>query len=403
MSGVKRIARRGDLLAIFAMIFLVDVAIGIYRATISLYASSLGATLTMIGILGAVEGLTVLLVALPIGGLSDRIDRRTVVGGGLLLFTAAYLLCSVASTPLLLYPSRALIGVSVAATFYVGIAFISDIVEEADRGLTIGIYTTCMGLGFALGAVLGGRIAEDVGYRAGYLVAAVVVLVSLALLRWGPARQGARPRPAKVGKSEPLSAKLALLGRKPVLLAACLGYMGIAMANEGAIFNFFPLYAASLSIGVAFIGTMFSVRMLFSSAVRVPTGALVNKLSSRRLMIAALVLSMTSLFGIAFSTDPAILIVLLVGEGVAFGMYFVAGSAAVAEQTSEANRGTATGLFIMAGSIGVMLGPLALGAAADRWGLNTVFLFTAIVLMAVVIVILTLSARSRGGVSESSQ
>jgi MFS family permease len=381
------------LLALFAMVFLADVAIGIYRATISLFASSLGATLTMIGILGSIEGLTVLLVAVPIGSLSDRVDRRTVLGGGLLLFALSYFLCSMVRNPVPLYPIRALIGVSVTSTFYLGLVLVSDIVEKPDQGLCIGIYTTCMGIGFAVGTAVGGRLAEDFGYSTGFRVAAIAVLVSFALLRWGPARKPTRPRPVRADKTESLSAGLAVLGRNPALLAVYLGNLGIAMANEGTIFNFFPLYAASLSIGVAVIGSMFSIRMLSSSVARLPTGALVNRLSSRRLMVVALILSMVSLFSMAFATRPVVLSLLLVAEGVSFGMYFASGSAAIAEQTTEANRGTATGLFIMAGSIGVTLGPLALGQTAERWGLNTVFLLTAAVLLAALVVNLFLQSR----------
>ncbi len=58
MTKIERIARRGDLITLFAMVFLADVAIGIQRATFSFFAVSLGATLTMVGFLGGMEGLT---------------------------------------------------------------------------------------------------------------------------------------------------------------------------------------------------------------------------------------------------------------------------------------------------------------------------------------------------------
>jgi MFS family permease len=395
LATVEGIARRGDLLSIFVMVFLADVAIGIYRATFSLFADSLGATLTMIGIIGSIEGLTVLLTSVPIGSLSDRIERRTVVGGGLLLFAVAYSLCALSGSPALLFPIRALVGVGVASTFYVGIALLSDRVDRRQQGLSIGIYTTCMGVGFAVGSAIGGRLAEDHGYVSGFAVAAVIVMGSFAVLRLGPAWRSVR-RHKRSGKNrESLTSRLALLRREPVLLAACVGYLGIAMANEGAVFNFYPLYAASLLIGPAVIGSMFSARMLASSAARLPAGALADLLSSRRIMAAAMILSILSLVGIALTTSAALLTVLLVGEGIAFGAYFASGSAAIAKHTVEDNRGIATGLFIMAGSIGVTLGPLALGVTADLWGLNTVFLLTAAtLLLGLVAVIVLYSANS---------
>jgi MFS family permease len=86
---------------------------------------------------------------------------------------------------------------------------------------------------------------------------------------------------------------------------------------------------------------------------------------------------------------------ILIGDGIAFGMYFTAGNAAIAEHTTKANRGIATGLFIMAGSIGTTLGPIGLGAAAEHWTLRAVFWLTGAVLLASLLSILFLQSRAR--------
>jgi MFS family permease len=395
MTKIERIARRGDLITLFAMVFLADVAIGIQRATFSLFAVSLGATLTMVGFLGGMEGLTGLLSAVPIGSLSDRVSRRVIVGGGLLIFAVSFLLCSVIRNPYLLFPIRVMTGVAVGSIFYLGIALVSDLADKPDQGLSIGLYTTCMGVGFAIGTGLGGRLAEDFGFSTGYQVAAVIALLSLAVFRWGLGRAPARPSMATTGKAQSLSARFSILGREPVILAACIGNLGMAMANEGAILGFFPLYAASLAIGTAVIGSIFSARMLSSSAARLPTGALSGPKTSRRLIIIAMAISMLCMFAIPFARSATMLGLILTVEGIAFGMYFTAGNAAIAEHTTAANRGLATGLFVMAGSLGVTLGPIGLGAAAERWDLGAVFWLTGAVMLVGLIVILFLQVQAR--------
>jgi len=396
LSHLRRIAGRPELVFTFLMIFLTDVSIGIYRTTFSLFADSLGASLALIGVLGGVEGLVRILVSMPIGALSDRIDRRKVVAGGLLTFALCYGLTALVRNPLLLYPIRCLTGIAVASTFYVGVAFISDIADERDQGLSIGIYTTCMGLGFAVGSGLGGRLAADVGFGAGFFTAAGVVLLSFSLLTWGPGRQSAQPRPAGRGsRGVPLGAQLGSLLKNPVILAACLGHLSISMSNEGAVFSFFPLYAASLGIGKATIGGMFSVRMVASAATRLPTGAFSRGGLSRKLMLLALLIGTTSELGLALSSSPLPLTVLLAGEGIAFGMYFASGSAAIAQNTREANRGAATGLFTTMGSLGSTLGPVGLGQAADHLGLSSVFLITSAALFLGLAVSLILGAQAQ--------
>jgi MFS transporter, DHA1 family, multidrug resistance protein len=261
--------------------------------------------------------------------------------------------------------------------------------------LCIGIYTTCMGVGFAIGSAISGRLAEDLGFNAGFWFATAIVLASFAILVLGPARPAVLPRPARVSSSQSITTGIGRLIRQPRLLAACLGQLGIAMVNEGAMFNFFPLYAASLGLNKAAIGSLLSVRTLASASARLPTGALVGRLSSKRLMVMALTLSMVCVTLIPFAKTPGLLVLFVAGEGMAFGMFFASSNASIAEETTEANRGTATGMYTMSGSIGTTVGPLALGAAAAAWGLETVFWVTGAVLLVDLGIILSLHARTR--------
>jgi len=395
VKRVRRIVIRRDLLAVFAMVFLADAAIGIFRPTISLYARSLGASLTMIGALGGIEGLTRILFFVPVGMFSDTKGRRGVISAGLLLFAASYFLYTIVPSPYLLFPIRVMTGLSVCSTFFIGIAYVSDIVDQRDRGLVIGLYTTCMGLGFAVGSAIGGLVTEDYGFGASYRVAAIIVLLGFAILHLGPADKSTRHRKAGSGTSQPLLAKLTLLVKEPNILVASLGNVLISVVLEGAIFNFYPLYAASLSISEAVIGSMFSVRALMSTSSRLPTGALTARLPSRRLMVVALVLAMTMVLSISFITVPAVLGVVLAGEGLAFGMFLASGHTFVAEHSTESNRGTATGIYNTAGSMGVALGPLALGPVADFWGLHTVFWLTGALVFLGIVVILYMGYRQR--------
>ena len=150
----------------------------------------------MIGVLGGIEGVMGILLSVPIGVLSDRVDRRNIRGdvrvlrGGGLFWG---------------HRRQARLGVG-----------------------SIGIFATSMGIGFAAGSAIGGRLAEDIGFGAGFWVAAAITIVAFALLRWGPARQAATPRPEISRRTEPFASKLALLGRNPVIVAACLGNLGMA-------------------------------------------------------------------------------------------------------------------------------------------------------------------------------
>ncbi len=376
-AGTKRLLQllgRKELLSVFLMIFVADLVVGVFSPTFSLYAASLGASLTFIGLLSSVVGLTRILASIPIGMLSDAKGRKGVLLAGMLVLALSSFLYSIVADPIWFLPIRVLTGLVISSTFFIGMAYVGDMVERRDRGLVSGVYTTCMGLGFTIGSWLGGQLAATAGYVVTFRLAALVALVGAAIAWLGLAGRP-RLRTATEGAASPLG-KLGLLARRPDLLAASLGYLLIILMFDAAIVNFFPLYASSLLIGQAAIGSMFALRALASTTVRLPTGLLTNRFSSQRLMVLALVLGMIMVLSICFLMEPVPLTVVLAGEGICFGMYLVSAQTFVTERFDESERGTAMGVYSMTGSIGSLVGPFVLGAVADFWGLRTVFLVT---------------------------
>jgi MFS family permease len=82
------------------------------------------------------------------------------------------------------------------------------------------------------------------------------------------------------------------------------------------------------------------------------------------------------------------LTLLLILEGVGFGVFLVTGQTAVARASGQTNRGAAVGLFWMAGAIGDTAGPIGLGVVAQVFGLVAVFqTVAAAVLVSAVLVV----------------
>jgi MFS family permease len=373
---VRKILRR-EVIGICLVVFMADTANGIISPTFSLYAKSLGASLALIGTLSAIVGLTRIISAVPIGGLSDARGRKNVLSAGMLLFSASSFLYALAPDPFWLFPARILAGLAAVSIFYIGVAYVGDIVAKSERGLAIGLYTTSMGTGFALGPAIGGTVAANWSYQASYQIAAVVALIGFIATRFlltEPKREHDSASPT----STSFATKLKLLARDPNLLAASLANMLMSEVFGGVIVNFFPLYAATLSIGDAMIGYMFSLRTFTSAAARLPTGLLTVKFSTRTLMLTSLSLAMLMAFAISFTTTPLFLMICLAGEGLSFGMFLTSGQAFVTEHSSASDRGTAMAVYSTAGSIGATVGPLILGFIAEAWGLTAVFRFTAI-------------------------
>jgi len=376
-SSYRRLMRR-DVLDICLLIFIADVVTGVQTPLFPLYTTSLGASLGVLGLITAVLGLTRLASALPIGMLSDRLDRKTVLVGGMVAFAISFALYALAPNAGWLVLPRVVQALAMVATFPLGIAYIGDIVETRDRGAAIGVYTAAMGSGFAVGPLLGGWVASVAGYPAAYLTGAVIAVGGAAFGALRLVRKKARPGEATLAQRLVDLPALAALIRQPAMVMACLANIAMTLSMTGAIFTYFPVYARGVGISTVTIGTLFAWRSIASASGRVPMGPLSARLPAHWTLAAVLVIEAGIDLAISRTTSPAWLTALLILEGVGFGVFLVSGQSAVASTADTSNRGAAVGLFWMAGSFGDLFGPIGLGLVAQSLGVIAVFQTVAI-------------------------
>jgi EmrB/QacA subfamily drug resistance transporter len=134
------------------------------------------------------------------GSTADRVGRRRTFQLGLVLFTLASALCSLAPSLGWLVAFRALQAVGGSMLNPVAMSIISNTFTDAkERARAIGVWGGVVGLSMAAGPVLGGLLVQGVGWRAIFWVnvpvgVAAVVLTALFVPESRAAR-GRRPDP----------------------------------------------------------------------------------------------------------------------------------------------------------------------------------------------------------------
>src|SRR5947207_11347479 len=125
----------------------------------------LGASPTMIGLLFASFGVTLLTVSIPMGAISDRVGRKAPIVGGLVALFAASLLFAFADTLPWLFAARLVQGAADGITWVVGFALVADLYDSTERGKVTGM--VMMGTSFAvmIGPTIGGYLYEIGGIR----------------------------------------------------------------------------------------------------------------------------------------------------------------------------------------------------------------------------------------------
>lgn len=397
----RRLFRR-EVLDICAFIFIADVVTGVPIPIFPLYATSLGASLGLLGLVTSMLGLGRLLSALPVGMLSDRFNRKLVLVGGMVMFAVAFAAYSLAPSASWLIIPRLLQAVAMVATFPLGIAYIGDVLEPRDRPAAIGVYTAAMGSGFAVGPLIGSWLGATAGYPVAYLAGAVIALGGAAFGAWRLISIKSVHGGTSIGAGLVDVRALRTLIRRPSMLMACTANIAMTLSMTGAIFTYFPVYARGVGISTVTIGSLFAWRAIASASGRIPMGPLSTRIPVRWTLPGVLLVEAGINLGIAHTSSAFALTALLVLEGIGFGVFLVSGQSGVAAASGRDNRGAAVGMFWMAGSVGDLFGPLVLGVVAQSLGVIAVFESVAVAIVVGAALVATLAVVEVVGLRRSA-
>lgn len=137
-----------------------------------------GLGIERIGVLKAVYPACWGILQIVTGPLSDRIGRRGLVVWGLWLQGAALVLTALTGSFAWWLPASALLGVGTAMVYPTLIAAVSDAAHPAMRARALSVYRFWRDLGYAVGALVSGIIADIFGFVPAILAIAALTLVS---------------------------------------------------------------------------------------------------------------------------------------------------------------------------------------------------------------------------------
>ncbi|MHA2140771.1 MAG: MFS transporter [Candidatus Thorarchaeota archaeon] len=161
---------------------ILQIGFGIVTPIFPFYIVELGVGATELGVLAASFALTRILLAGPLGGLSDRVGRKRILLAALAGFAVSNLIYAYANSIIVMIIARALEG-GISAGFYPAAnAFVSDMTIPENRGAAMGYLSMGNMVGFVVGPSLGGILAEFLGIRLPFVIAAAASLVTLIIL-----------------------------------------------------------------------------------------------------------------------------------------------------------------------------------------------------------------------------
>jgi len=131
------------------------------------------------------------------GVIGDRIGRKRMLMIGLALFGLGSLFSAYAHSPDQLVAARAVMGFGGAAVMPQTLSIISNVFEPRERARAIGIWASAVGVGVAVGPVLGGALLAHFWWGSVFLInVPVTVIGAAAVLTLVP--ESRNPAPGKI-------------------------------------------------------------------------------------------------------------------------------------------------------------------------------------------------------------
>jgi MFS family permease len=150
-----------------------------------LFFAAAGLSVREIGILAFIYPATWGVAQLWTGMLSDRVGRKWLIASGMLVQGAALLLMVPLRGFIPWLGTGALLGIGTAMVYPTLLAAIGDVAHPSWRGSAVGVYRFWRDLGYAVGALVAGILADLFGMTAAIAVAGVLTAGSgmLVVLR----------------------------------------------------------------------------------------------------------------------------------------------------------------------------------------------------------------------------
>ncbi|MGI5442876.1 DHA2 family efflux MFS transporter permease subunit [Streptomyces shenzhenensis] len=242
----RRWAILGVLMLSLLIVVLDNSILNVAVKTISMPApTGLGATQSEIE--WAINSYTLVFAGLlfTAGLVGDRIGRKKILLGGLVVFGIGSALAAESGSPGELIAYRALMALGAAFVMPATLAVLMNVFEREEQPKAIGIWAGGVGLAIAIGPITGGALLDHFWWGSVFLINVPIVILAVALMVWLVPDS----RDPKPGRVDPVGVVLSVIGL--VLLV-----YGIIKGGELADFTdptVLATVAAGLAVLVAFV------------------------------------------------------------------------------------------------------------------------------------------------------
>ncbi|MGW5365585.1 MFS transporter [Actinopolymorpha pittospori] len=394
-----------------------------------LYATEFGANATQLGLLIALFGIGRLVVNIPAGMLSERLDPRKMLIVSVACVVVLQAVTAFAPSLTVLLVLRFLAGLAGGMAITSGMTLVVHLTSSADRGRAMSLLQGCQLIGGAFGPALGGLVASLWDYRAPFLacglLATLVLVFGARILLRAPAtvesaavgpdaanREPATVEPAAVesaavqsgavqsGATQPAAPERSLLRRllgDGSFLAICAVGFSVFLNRFAGTQSLVPIIAYTVvGLSVGQLGGLMGA-VTFTNLILVTiVGRLSDRIGRKRVIVPGLLVVAVSQPVYALTSSPMAFVLITLLTGIALGFSGPTPAAYMADVAPADGRGTAVGIYRTFGDLAAVIGPIGLGWLVDHTGYQAAVLTLAGVMLAATVIFATVARETVG-------
>ena len=340
-------------------------ALYVYSPILSVYAASLGASFTTVGVIVGAYGFVQMLLRIPVGIWSDRLGRRLpLLYAGHFFNLLGCLGLAFATNAAWLVLARGVFGIS-AATWVGFTVLYASYFPPNEAPKAMGVVSAINGISLTIFIGLGGQIAEIWGMASTFYVGAILAV--LGIVTTIPVKEHQMPRKSATVR------QIRSVMAHPIVITTAL----VSALNQYVIwattFGFIPLYADGLGASKSALGIIGVIALLPYTLASLVNHRVAGRLGENRaLFVGIFVMAAMALVVPLINSLPLLAITQGI-SGVGRGMTYPLLMGLSIRQIPEQERATAMGVFQATYAIGMFLGPMTCGALADVFGLSGAF------------------------------
>jgi MFS family permease len=365
--------------------FTVALGYGIVAPSIPQFARQFGvSTAAAAGVISAFALLRIV-GALPAGRLVDRFGEHRIMAAGIAIVATSSVLAGFSGSFSQLIVLRGIGGLGSAMFSVSGQTLLLRSVPSDLRGRASGLYTGGFLLGGISGPAIGGLVAAAWSLRAPFFIYGGMLLIpaGIAAVRLHDSTRRAADGMAR--ESRPLAEIIVAL-RSRAYRAAASANLADGFAVMGVRSAIVPLFVGDvLHRSATWTGIGFLVVAALNAATLLPGGRLADTIGRRPVIVAGCLISGASMMMLALLPGLWGFIVALAALGFGSGLLDVAPSAMIGDILGGRNGqggqgGTVVASYQIAGDIGTVTGPLAVGFLVVSVSYSAAFFLAAAVL-----------------------